>query len=656
MVDVKQLLAKSKATRALYVEDDNSLRTTTAELLKEFFLEVDEAVDGRDGLEKYQAFKEQNSKPYDVVITDINMPNLNGLDMIDEIRKLEADQVCVTVTAYSDLEFLQKSIEIGVDAYIIKPINYKQFIKILHGVIEKIDNRAKIKQYQSQLEELLVEQTQLSRVAQEQSQQKSKFLASMSHEIRNPLTAILGYVDLLMENEQDRQKLEYLEVVDYSSKSLLNLVNDILDLSKIEEGKLDIVYSDFEAKKEFNNIYKLFLARADEKRILLKEMISDELPSVLNSDALRIKQIVSNLLSNAIKFTKSEVELSITYQEEQLVIAVSDDGIGMSDEQQSRIFQEYTQATSSTAHQYGGTGLGLSITLKLTEMLGGKIELVSAEGEGSKFTVTLPVKVGDVNNIQKEIKKDYTFEGHLLVAEDNPVNQKLLQRLLVTMNLTCDMASNGSEAYELYTSEDYDLVLMDVNMPFMDGKRATIKIREFEEQHGVSRVPIVSLSANARVEDIKHYIEIGMDDYIAKPILRAKVYEVFKKYLPFEEVMGQESEESSEGTLDLDALSDVLGFDRDEIIEMLEELVEIATTELQSMKEAHSQGESVRLYKAAHNIKGSAFAMRLSSMGTTCEALEHAGRANNLEEVEHYFVELQDHITSLQQRIKDETS
>ena len=182
----------------------------------------------------------------------------------------------------------------GVDSYIVKPISYKYFIKVLINVVEKVDNRIKIKEYQSKLEELLVEQTQLSRIAQEQSKQKSKFLASMSHEIRNPLTAILGYLDLLRDMETDRQKSEYLNVIDYSSKSLLGLVNDILDLSKIEENKLDMVYKDFDSYYEFDNIAKLFVARADDKRVYFNTNISNSIPKVLNSDILRIKQIISN--------------------------------------------------------------------------------------------------------------------------------------------------------------------------------------------------------------------------------------------------------------------------------------------------------------------------------------------------------------------------
>ena len=632
MEDIKGILSKSKNLKILYVEDDDVLLSNASELFREFFLRVDEAVDGVDGFDKYEEFYKETGSYYDIVITDINMPRLNGLDMIAKIKKIKDEQVCVTVSAYSDLEFLQKSIELGVDSYIVKPISYKYFIKVLINVVEKVDNRIKIKEYQSKLEELLVEQTQLSRIAQEQSKQKSKFLASMSHEIRNPLTAILGYLDLLRDMETDRQKSEYLNVIDYSSKSLLGLVNDILDLSKIEENKLDMVYKDFDSYYEFDNIAKLFVARADDKRVYFNTNISNSIPKVLNSDILRIKQIISNLLSNAIKFTSTKIDFSISYKENQLIIVVEDDGIGMSDEVQSRIFKEYEQATDTTSYTYGGTGLGLSITLKLTQMLGGEITLKSEVDKFSRFEVVIPIEIGDEANIVKQLDKNYEFSGHILLAEDNMINQKLVQRLLLNMNLTCDCADNGSEAYDMFTKEDYDLVLMDVNMPLMGGKEATKKIRKFEQKEGISEVPIISFSANARNEDIQEYIKIGMNDYVAKPILKNKINEVFKKYLPFNEIKNSE-EVQIDSDISIKNLSQILGFDEDEIIEMLNELVDTSIEQLIVMKKAYKDKDTKSIYQSAHFIKGSAYAMRINNLGDITQDLEKFARENNLESI-----------------------
>ena len=640
MLDTKSIIEKSSKFTVLFVEDNQDLLKSTARFLQEFFLKVDTACDGKAGIQKYQDYYKKHDKYYDIVISDVNLPTISGLDMIENFKNLNSQQVCISLSAYSDVEYLQKSIEIGIDAYLIKPISYRLFIKVLNSVIEKIQIRQKVQLYQKRLEELLEQETQRKKIAQEESRRKSKFLASMSHEIRNPLTAILGYIDLLIELENDKQKLEYLEVVDYSSKSLLYLVNDILDLSKIEQNKLDIVIKDFDTHYEFGNIINLFLAKANDKKITLKTDINPKIPKVLKSDILRVKQIISNLLSNAIKFADTQIELKISYHDEKLIIDVWDDGIGMSQKQQSKIFLEYTQATNSTAHQYGGTGLGLSITLKLVELLGGDIQLDSKQTQYSRFTITIPMQGGDIKNIKTHIITDnYKFTGHILLAEDNNINQKFVWRLLTNIGLSCDCANNGSEAYDMYRNNDYDLILMDVNMPVLNGIRATKLIREYEQINQVSKIPIISLSANARDEDIQSYLMSGMDDYIAKPILRDRINEVFIKYLPYKKIPKKNSLKQKD-SIDIESLAKNTGFSIQEIIQMFGELTQLVDSESIAMTKALEDENFDIIYSSAHKIKGSAFVMSANSIGLIAQTIEQLAKSHKKNDLKESFDQL----------------
>ena len=365
------------------------------------------------------------------------------------------------------------------------------------------------------------------------TQAKSDFLANMSHEIRTPLNAILGFITLLQDKKFDDETHKYLTTIDNSGHSLLGIINDILDFSKIESGKFELDPIKFDPKHELCLVSDLFRAKASQKNIVYSVTFEDSLPATILTDILRVKQVVSNLLSNAIKFSDpyQPINLNIEFDKSSsmLTVGVSDKGIGLTKEQQVSIFDAFSQAESSTTRKYGGTGLGLSISSKLVDMLGGKLRVKSKIGEGSCFYFTIPVEVveGKIQNKQEVIATQFT--GHLLLVEDNKTNQMLMSAILKKQGVTFDIANDGIEAIDMVQQLNYDLVLMDENMPNLNGIEATKKIRKLAQQF--TQLPIIALTANAMTGDRERFIQAGMDDYLTKPVNIKELQRVFNSYL-----------------------------------------------------------------------------------------------------------------------------
>ena len=509
---LKELLKQGHDLTILYIEDNDLVRESTLELLQVFFNHIDIAVDGVDGLTRYQDFREKHGKGYDIVLTDINMPKMNGIEMIEEIKKMEERQDFIVLSAHNETEYLIRLIDLEVTHFILKPINIDRFQKVFSHVIEIIFQK---RAFRSMNEHL----AHSKKVAEEATKQKSQFLANMSHEIRTPLNAITGFITLLEENETDETKLKYLKIIKNSSDSLVQIINDILDISKIESGKLKIEPHNFNPYDNLITIAELFQAKAAEKKIDFKIKYNQNMPHILYGDALRVKQILSNLLSNAIKFTPegSTVKCVIWYKDGKLNILVKDYGIGISEEKQKSIFEPFTQADGSTERVYGGTGLGLTISLELSHMLGGDLTLKSQEGKGSTFKLSVPMPTGE-DTSEEEEEENSEFEGHILIVEDHEANRMFLGIILENYGLTFEMAHDGLEAIEKFKTGTYDLILMDENMPNLGGMDAAKEIRKIEEEKGLSHTPVISLTANALQGDRERFLEAGFDDYLTKPV------------------------------------------------------------------------------------------------------------------------------------------
>ena len=364
------------------------------------------------------------------------------------------------------------------------------------------------------------------------SKAKSEFLANMSHEIRTPLNAIMGFIDLLIEKEDDKEKLSYLNTINKSSNSLVGVINDILDFSKIESGKLNIEYIDFNPIDELNTTKDLFKAKCEEKSINLHTNFIN-LPSSLSGDILRIKQVINNLLSNAVKFTQENknIYLNIEYKDNFLNVSVKDEGIGISKEYQKQIFNAFTQEDNSTTRKFGGTGLGLTISYNIVMMMGTELKLKSELNSGSEFYFSIPLTIGKEIKTLKENNTLVTLDGNVLLVEDNKANQMFMKVVLKKLNLKFDIANDGIEAIEQFKKNKYDTILMDENMPNMNGIEATRQILVIEKENNLKHTPIIALTANALKGDRERFLGAGMDEYLTKPVNKKKLVVILENFL-----------------------------------------------------------------------------------------------------------------------------
>ncbi len=510
--NLEKLIEQLGDIHVLYIEDTPDIQCNMVELLNIYFPNVDVASDGEAGIRKYRSFYEKHALFYDLILTDINMPKMNGLEMIRQIKEINDRQLFVVMSAHNETNYLLEMIDLEVAHYILKPIDITRFEKVMGHALEILLQR---RNYHKMTEEL----ARSKRLAEEATAQKSRFLANMSHEIRTPLNAITGFIALLENDEADPTKQKYLKIIKNASESLLQIINDILDLSKIESGKLKIQPDTFNPYDDLIVIAELFQAKAAEKNIQFQIRYNTNMPETLYGDVLRIKQIFSNLLSNAIKFTPegSKVKCVVWYKNGMLNIRVKDYGIGISKEKQETIFKPFVQADASTERVYGGTGLGLTISMELAKMLGGDLTLESEEGRGSVFTLSIPIPEGKSEVKEKETLHT-SLKGHVLIVEDYEANRMLLSIMLDNLGLTYDMAYDGIEAIEKFREGKYDVILMDENMPRMGGMEAMKEIVKIEHEKHLPHTPIVSLTANALQGDRERFLEAGFDDYLSKPI------------------------------------------------------------------------------------------------------------------------------------------
>ena len=374
--------------------------------------------------------------------------------------------------------------------------------------------------------------------AESATRAKSAFLATMSHEIRTPLNGVLGMAQAMAVGELADYQRERLDVIRQSGESLLAILNDVLDLSKIEAGKLELEQAEFDITELSRGALGAFAATAQAKGLAFELKVERSARGVYCGDSVRVRQILYNLVSNALKFTETGgVKVAVARRAKQLVLSVSDTGIGVAPEKLASLFQKFEQADASTTRRYGGTGLGLAICRDLAELMGGAIRADSKLGAGATFTVDLPLRriaAAPAKTAHRAAEPMAPMEGvalRVLAAEDNGMNQLVLKTLLEQVGVQPVMVANGREAVAAWAREPWDLILMDVQMPEMDGPTATGVIRARERAEGRARTPIVALTANAMAHQVAEYRQAGMDDFVAKPIEAARLYAVIQSAL-----------------------------------------------------------------------------------------------------------------------------
>ncbi|WP_374573802.1 ATP-binding protein [Phenylobacterium sp.] len=408
---------------------------------------------------------------------------------------------------------------------------FRSLTESFNHLLERLDAREK--DLQHTLQELVVARD----AANTANVLKSQFLANMSHEIRTPLNGVLAMAEVMSMGELSDAQRERLDVIRQSGGLLLSVLNDVLDLSKIEAGKLTLLNDDFDLERVVNPARESYAVLAKAKGLDFSLRIDEAARGWWRGDPDRLRQIAGNLISNAVKFTAEgavSVAFDVNPDTGALRLSVADTGVGIPEEKLSSLFEKFTQADNSATRRFGGTGLGLAICRELTQMMGGVITVASHEGEGSTFTVELPLPRGEgaaEEFVAEEVDETEPEALHVLAAEDNPTNQQVLKAVMESLGIDVDIVADGKAAVEAWRKGAYDLILMDIQMPVMDGMDAARAIRAEEHDTERRRTPIVALTANALSHQVDEYLAVGMDGHVAKPIEIAKLYEAMGQAL-----------------------------------------------------------------------------------------------------------------------------
>jgi signal transduction histidine kinase len=501
----------SQTSKILIVDDVQLNLDLMKEILSNQEYQIATAINGKSALAKARAHK------FDLILLDVVLPDIDGFEVCSILKSNPQTQdiPIIFLTAKKEKDSIVKGFQLGAVDYIPKPFSKEE-------LLARVNLHLSLRKAQFEL-------IQSKENAEATAKAKGNFLANISHEIRTPMNGIIGMIDILKRTQLTEEQHEFIDIVSISSENLLMIINDVLDFSKIEAGQVTFEQICFNLNDEINEVIKILKYKAVEKGLSLSFQIEPDVPEILIGDPLRLKQVLINLCNNSIKFTSEgyvSIKVSTINWNETTVrlnFEVQDSGIGISPENQLKLFKSFSQAESSTTRKYGGTGLGLAISKNLVHLMKGEIGIISEEGDGAIFHFDAEFGVDRSSLSEPESKEldeflSFNKKFKILLAEDNVINQKIAILNLEKLGHSVVVVSNGIQAVEAYVSELPDIILMDIQMPEMDGVEATIKIREWEYEHKViNHVFIVAMTGNILESDKKLYAEAGMNEYLEKP-------------------------------------------------------------------------------------------------------------------------------------------
>jgi signal transduction histidine kinase/DNA-binding NarL/FixJ family response regulator len=478
----------------------------------------------------------------------------------------------------------------------------------------KLTLEVQVKQRTHELECLMLELQQANNI-------KSQFLANMSHEIRTPLTAVIGQAEAIVSGDVDEAFIcKEVSIIHNNSLHLLELINDILDLSKIEANKLELELQNKDLHSILEELNNIFTKQAKTKGLVFEITHSLSVPFIINIDSFRLKQILINLCSNAIKFTANgSVLLEVIVSDNELSFKVTDTGIGMDDIQLERLFESFTQGDTSISRRFGGTGLGLCLSEQLAKIMDGEISVQSEIYKGSIFTLSLPFSYLNDNALipekqltAEQLELNTAFSGQVLLAEDHDDNRRLIKRILTSLGLEVLSAKNGKEAVELFLQHDPALILLDIQMPEMDGIEAFTLLR----QCGCSQ-PIIALTANAMSHEIEQYLSIGFDGHLKKPIEKTIFIQLIAQYCQSQSALNEVYQ-----ALDMLDMTD-----------LVEEFKNSLNKEKSNLIQAIEKNEVYKIEQQAHSLAGAAQMFGFKSLAQVAKQLESELKHNDMDKI-----------------------
>ncbi|MFO7444778.1 MAG: ATP-binding protein [Ignavibacteriaceae bacterium] len=558
--------------------------------------------------------------------------------------------------------------------------------KYFEGTIKDITAQVRAEEKQRRAEEALREEKRksdiLAKEALESSIIKSQFLANMSHEIRTPMNGIIGFLTLIEKSAYKSQDemMNFVSSARNSAESLLDIINDILDLSKIESGKMQLQDTDFNLSEVIDEAVDMLSPKAEEKHLQISKFIYDDTPLLLTGDSLRLRQVILNLLSNAIKFTeKGDISISAKLREflndkVSVQISVQDSGIGIPKQKLDSLFKPFSQVDGSHTRKYGGTGLGLVICKEFIHMMGGEITVESESNKGSRFIFTVKMKLQKIikpgmpgqysklYNFKKQSRQDLAGSPEMkairskfkiLLAEDNIVNKKVALKILTESGYLADSAMNGYEAVKAVSNNNYDLILMDVQMPEMDGFMATQEIRKMNNE--ISNIPIIAITAHALAGDREKCIEAGMNDYISKPIIAEHMIKVIDKWMKITNDPNTNIEEEKnevEDYFDFTHLDKMSAGDKNFQKELAATFIEDVNQRFDKLASLIFKRDVQKVINEAHTIKGAAFSIGAVCIGNVAKEIEVAAKDNNLHLAADKLKDLKDALIQTERLLK----